>query len=164
MFGNELFNAAFCGNGWVAGSAQSNRAFAFAMVPPIGNRYTSRRGLSLVPHAVRHTHGFVRLAECQTRDGRDCGFRNELPNERDAATPTVVDAPANVKAEVDLVEILVQGYRYTCDARPKKPEADDADERTIAEKVDLGSRGDALGQKRRIDSVVEQRKVAPLSR
>lgn len=95
---------------------------------------------------MRHTHRCVRLAEPQTRDGRDRRFWNEFPDERDAASPTVFGSPPHVKAEINFVEILMQRYRGTQNARSKKAEPNDADVSTIAKKVNLGSRRNAIDQ------------------
>src|SRR5688572_18623681 len=97
-----------------------------------------------------HGYGAMRHAEQPPRAGRDRPAGNELLHEDDPAAPALGPAPPHVEPQVHLLEPLAERQRYAEDARPEKHEADQADERTPLEEVQLEPRGKERPQGRRV--------------
>jgi hypothetical protein len=103
----------------------------------------------------------------EVRDGRDGGARHELLHEHDAAPVRQVPlgvghVAAHVEAEVQFLEVAVEGDGDAQHPRVEEEEPHDADPAAPVVEVELGAGGHAIAQKRRVDRVVEHHEVAPL--
>src|SRR5262245_20131279 len=75
--------------------------------------------------------------------------------------PFATGAPAEVEAQVHLVEILVKRDGNAEDASPQEPEADHRDVRTALPVVEFGARRNERLQGRRVHFVVDHEQVPP---
>src|SRR5262249_17340529 len=82
--------------------------------------------------------------------------------EHDPAPPLPMMVAADVEAQVDLVEVPVEGDRHPHDEGVEETEPDHADEGAAVPEIDLGAPGDGLSGEGRRDLAVEQSQVAPL--
>src|SRR5215510_997417 len=93
--------------------------------------------------------------------GRDRPSRRDLFDERHAAPPAVFRPAADIKSQVDLFKVSVEGDRQTQDARLQKEESDDADEMTVIPRVEFHAERYERTQRRRIDFVIEHGQSSP---
>src|SRR5262249_19031974 len=78
--------------------------------------------------------------------------------------PAVFRPAADVKSQVDLFKVSVEGNRQAENARLQKEESDDADEMTVIPSVEFHAARYERTQRRRIDLVIEHRQSWPFRR
>ncbi len=128
-------------------------------VPPIVLRV---RGLHRVPHRA----GEIGLVVDQSGHGGDDPARHDLADEHRPAPPAFRAAhlPTHVEAQVDLLEIRVEGKAESEHARMQEQESDHADVGPTLESIQLRSRRHEGKQHSRVRRVVDHRQLPPFRR
>src|SRR6185369_8902980 len=122
---------------------------------------------AVVAKAVAHGKRHVVLTVKHPGQPGDREARDQLLHEDHpaAVVPAVLTAsrrpPPHVEAEVDLLEIAVEGDGDALDDRLREHEPDDADVRLAAERVERGPRGHPALEQGRVDLVVQQDQPPP---
>src|SRR5262245_45392771 len=164
MFGDELLFRTFNERLRDARGLRADVMPRSAVAPRIFDR-PIRRDRSVVQiDSMAHSPRDVIFVVNDAGHGRDRPSRRDLFDERHAAPPAVFRPAADVKSQVDLFKVSVEGDRQSQDARIQKKEADDADEMTVIPRVEFHAERYEWTQERRIDFVVEHRQSPPFRR
>src|SRR5262245_6566408 len=97
-----------------------------------------------------------------TGNERGRGARDELLHEDDSSAPGILRLAAHIAAEIDLLEIAIEGNRKTEHAGAPELKGHDADEHASRPGIQLATRRDAIRERARVDRVTEHDQVAPI--
>lgn len=159
VLGDELLDAARLRQGWVArrGGAEGAPSRGDAKLVFGGD------GCWFALHAMAHGECDVIFAVRDAGDGGDGAARDDFADEKDAAADFGARFAADIEAEINLVEIRVEGDGEEAEElRFEETEADEADVGFSFMGVELGATRDVEAKESRIGFVIEHQQVAPL--
>src|SRR5262249_44838481 len=164
MFCDELLLRTFDERARFSGGLHADVMPRSIVAPRIFDR-SIRRDRSVVQiDSMAHSPRDVIFVVNDAGHGRDRPSRRDFFDECHAAPPAVFRTAADVKSQVDLFKVLVEGNRQTEDARLQKEESDDTDEMTVIPRVEFHAARYERTQRRRIDFVIEHRQSSPFRR
>src|SRR5262249_35521952 len=113
---------------------------------------------------MRHRRANIVLTIEGPGDPGDRGPWNELLNEHNGSPPPVIRSTADVKPQIDFLEVAMERYRHSEDSGPHEQESDERDEGLAVQRIQFGAARHERTKQCGIDLIVEHRQVAPLGR